>query len=906
MGDAGKTEHQGVIRWTSLQELDRVLDRARSEKWDSLALVSDSAYRPPHVSPARTFYLQEGLGDRVAALATLTGLTSLDLRGNQIGAEGARALGHLTGLTSLDLRGNQIGDEGARALGQLTGLTLLDLHANQIGDEGARALGQLTRLTSLDLSENQVGDEGTASLLDALSTSRSLTRLRLDEASPILPGEVLGTGDAQAILAAYRRYRDARKQAALRPLNEGKVLVVGNEAVGKTSLIRALVQRTPCDPNEQKTAGTAIHEKIEVSAWSPERSELTLNVWDFGGQEIMRGTHRFFLTERSLYLLVLEDRRQDDRSIFTWLETIEQRGGDSPVLVVINKSDGLPHQLQLDEPALQRDHPAIVGFVRTSCRDSPTAIASIAALRARIVATINRSERLTHVRDSIPLTWLRVKDAIAALARERSVLPVREFERLCEEGAADERVMDKAEQRGLLGLLHDLGVVVAHGLRRDATAALREVTVLDPNWLTGAIYALINSPAVRNDGGELHYEQLPELLDLTRYPPERYELILTMMQDPAFGLCIPIAGGRTHRYLLPDAVPTREPDCGHWPDDALRFRFQYSIVPVDLMPRFIAEAHLILTDRPTWWKAGVVLGAEGCRILVRVEPTRQRVEILVDGTTGKLAALGIVRNYLNAVHSRYAKLDVKAKVPLPDQPEVDVSYDHLVKLEERYGLEHSFDPEGAQRAYRVRELIEGVRHDRSWDRSEGSMSRDPGDRDERDDRRDRASHTDRTISIHASGGSTVTVAAPMTVAEGAVGVASEASASTPEPQGRPWWQVAAGSAVAAVVLAVVIYLLPTNHWRMLVGGLTTLALIVFVVVLRRDPAGFYRRALSYVIVAGVGINALGFTFDAFVKHPSAEGRMTFQSATSDWFFPAWAVIVIALVFGDLRTRLPRR
>lgn len=54
---------------------------------------------------------------------------------------------------------------------------------------------------------------------------------------------------------------------------------------------------------------------------------------------MMRSTHRFFLTARSLYLLVLEDRREDDHSVRDWLKTIRNRGADSPILVVINKSD---------------------------------------------------------------------------------------------------------------------------------------------------------------------------------------------------------------------------------------------------------------------------------------------------------------------------------------------------------------------------------------------------------------------------------------------------------------------------------------------------------------------------------------------------------------------------------------
>ena len=42
-----------------------------------------------------------------------------------------------------------------------------------------------------------------------------------------------------------------------------------------------------------------------MQSWSPQHCDVKLNVWDFGGQEMLRGTHRFFLTERSLYLLLL-------------------------------------------------------------------------------------------------------------------------------------------------------------------------------------------------------------------------------------------------------------------------------------------------------------------------------------------------------------------------------------------------------------------------------------------------------------------------------------------------------------------------------------------------------------------------------------------------------------------------
>jgi hypothetical protein len=86
-----------------------------------------------------------------------------------------------------------------------------------------------------------------------------------------------------------------------------------------------------------------------------------------------------------------------------------------------------------------------------------------------------------------------------------------------------------------------------------------------------------------------------------------------MMQEPALGLCVAIGDHSSRRYLLPDALQAHEPDYGIWPAESLRFRFKYERLPTDLIPRFIATAHRRLTDKPTLWRTGVVLGAEGCR-----------------------------------------------------------------------------------------------------------------------------------------------------------------------------------------------------------------------------------------------------------------------------------------------------
>ena len=135
-------------------------------------------------------------------------------------------------------------------------------------------------------------------------------------------------------------------------------------------------------------------------------------------------------------------------SVYDWLKTIRNRGGDSPIIVVTNKCDDERHNLRLDEIGLKRDHAGIVGFLRTSCDATESAAASIARLRALIVDTLSGDPRLKHVRDPIPRPWLRVKESVAAMAREKRVLEMRDFERLYEHS---EGVLDSTNQVHVTG-----------------------------------------------------------------------------------------------------------------------------------------------------------------------------------------------------------------------------------------------------------------------------------------------------------------------------------------------------------------------------------------------------------------------------------------------------------------------
>ena len=198
-------------------------------------------------------------------------------------------------------------------------------------------------------------------------------------------------------------------------LNESKMLVVGQGSVGKTSIVQQILSGT-FNQNQLKTEGIAVNqwqvegsEKRETEGQPPSeienrKSEIRLNIWDFGGQEIMHATHQFFLTKRSLYLLVLDARlTQEENRVEYWLKIIQSFGGESPVLIVGNKTD--QHPLDIDRTGLQKKYPNIVGILETSAATG----AGIEALKAEIAKQV---DILPHVRDLLPETWFTVKSKL--------------------------------------------------------------------------------------------------------------------------------------------------------------------------------------------------------------------------------------------------------------------------------------------------------------------------------------------------------------------------------------------------------------------------------------------------------------------------------------------------------------
>ncbi|MEM1366928.1 MAG: COR domain-containing protein, partial [Cyanobacteria bacterium P01_H01_bin.15] len=515
-----------------------------------------------NLEQVKVLYLDNNsLTELPAEIGAMTQLTRLYLNHNRLTTLPPE-IGQLTNLTHLYLRDNYLTSLPAE-IGQLENLTHLYLRNNQL-TALPEEITQLQNLKRLYLSDNKL-----TVLPVGLEGLPQLTQLDVRK-NPIAPA-TQNSGDTASEIENPTEVIKRYLAQQINPANETKVMVLGRQGSGKTSVLRRLIAGD-FDRNEEPTEGMTNY------AWTVQLTaerNIQLNVWDVGGDRELYAAHQFFITREGLYLVVVDNSLSEMEShLEEWLLLVRAYSGGSPVIVVGNKADLAP--LRGNRRKLCDRYPFIRGFAEVSC----SANRGFETLREMIIRELGT---LSRFNDNLYMSWIAVKQHLENFTE--NYLEYSEYQALC----SSKEISQDQEQRQLLSLLHDLGIVMFYfeDPRLDST------DIINPYSLSYGMYAILNDPKIREEyKGVLPLSYLDELFGENTQNDQLF--VIDMMRRFELGYFV---DGR--RFLLPTLMPDYRPPVQKW-QSSLIYCYRYEVLPSVIFPRLVTRIRQFIFKRVIW------------------------------------------------------------------------------------------------------------------------------------------------------------------------------------------------------------------------------------------------------------------------------------------------------------------
>ncbi len=602
--------------------INGVSDISVLKELKKLAVLGLGRIKVRDVSPLKELknltelYLIDNQVSDISVLKELKNLNVLYLSDNQV--SDISVLKELKKLAVLGLGRNKVRD--VSPLKELKNLTKVNLTGNQISD--ISVLKELKNITELNLSWNQIKE---------LSYEVFVNLDKIENWDDALENNPLERPPWEIIKQGKEAIRDWFEQEKVEN-NEVKLILLGNSAVGKTSLVKFLLTGQ-YDDTQFSTHG------INIERWRPNGTNLNVNIWDFGGQEYYHATHRLFLTSQSLYLILWEKNTNKTKIVKTklliagnnepqlvdlqhydyyyWFNLIKHydRNLTSPILVVQNKID-LPDNKEesidkrlLDEFKAKQFHISIKKAYEEKDNFDSEYVLKFKLFKKELVKTLLERAKGIIIQRYIA----RVREAIRKRANE-NIWDWQTYAKFCKDNAGQE-LTDK-QIKILTKYLHDTGVILYYGYDEDLSenSLLKDIVFINPKFVTETIYQILDYKVQENNGEFTREHVINKLKD-----EKLADLFIELMLSPNFELIFPKPQAR-NTYIAAQYLPDEPAIDVEAEKRSLSLAFGLKFT--EFMHRFITTKFFSRygshADSQKYWKNGIYLYIPAADKTVRV------------------------------------------------------------------------------------------------------------------------------------------------------------------------------------------------------------------------------------------------------------------------------------------------
>ncbi|HME32985.1 MAG TPA: COR domain-containing protein [Terriglobales bacterium] len=368
------------------------------------------------------------------------------------------------------------------------------------------------------------------------------------------------------------------------------------------------------------------------------------------GQQIYHATHQFFLTHRSLYVLV-DDTRKDYKSVSDegfkyWLELIDVFGGHSPILIFQNEKDGRSKPIDIGGIKHRYDNVKELYAGNLEKADAADAVRDGIEFFA---------SHLSHIGEELPARWITVRADIEARARDVPYIPVQEYFEIYRRHME----FDRSKALWLSRYLHDLGVF----LHFQDDPLLARTVILQNQWATEAVFRILDDETVKAQRGRFSSDDSERLWPDSVYADMHPELLALMQR---FELCYQLHDSKPPTSLAPQLLPPAKPkELADWgkPED-LVLRYRYDFLPKGMISRLTVRLHRFVRNPEMAWVTGVLFERDTTSVLVEVLANGSEIELRARGPE-RYALLSVIAADLDALNESFQGLRDKVDKRVP-------------------------------------------------------------------------------------------------------------------------------------------------------------------------------------------------------------------------------------------------